>query len=91
MVAAGADTASGFALAGAAALPAGVENAGVTGRLGAEKVEAVGGGGAASFGSGWPAARPAGPDVGWALAPGTVGGLPPSNSSGPALARISFT
>ena len=87
----GAGKASGFALAGAAAPPLGVEDTGVTARPGAVEVEPAGGGGAAGFGSGWPAACPAGADAGWARAAVTLGELPPSNSSGPALARISFT
>ena len=87
----GGGTASGFAFADAAALPVAVEDTGVTARPGADEVEPAGGGGAAGFGSGWPAACPAGSDVGWAPALVTLGGLPPSNSSGPALARISFT
>ena len=87
----GAGTASSFALAGAAALPVAVEDTGVTARPGADEVEPAGGGGAAGFGSGWPAACPAGADAGWARAAVTLGELPPSNSSGPALARISFT
>ena len=87
----GAGEASGFALAGAAAPPLGVEDTGVTARPGVAEVAPAGGGAAAGFDSGWPAACPAGSDVGWAPAAVTLAELPPSISSGPALARISFT
>ena len=59
----GADTALAFGLAGAAALPGGGEDTGSTARLGADEVEPVGVGLAASFGFGSPAAPPAGPFV----------------------------